>query len=240
MSAVSADAINTDAAADTVESYFLPREAAWFRARLTLRLAAPFDRHARVAALKVAGSAALAAPPITVGLIAPSAKLTLGAVFALVCAGLPGLAATAWTAAGMRETRRSAARALRQAGAEQRTAWLIAAARLSLASGLGALTGCLFVVFCHAPLGAVFPKRSPLRGMFVADAPTWLIGVALTAMLAIGESLLASSPVWLTVDWSRFAIWRRVDLPAAAWAGDVRRGIQRLRVRAPRGSRPPQ
>lgn len=232
--------MNGDAAADAVDSYFLPREAAWFRARLTLRLAAPLDRHARLAALKVAGSAALAAPPLTIALIAPAAKLTLSTAFALVCAALPGLAATAWTAAGLRETRRLAARALRQAGAEQRTAWLISAARLSLAAGLGALAGCLFVAFSHAPLGTVFPKHSPLRGMFVADAPTWLIGVALTVMLAIAGSLLASSPVWLTVDWSRFALWRRVNLPALTWAADVLRGIERLRVRAPRGSRPPQ
>jgi len=232
--------MNGDAAAHAVDSSFLPREAAWFRARLTLRLAAPLDRHARVAALKVAGSAALAAPPITIALIAPAAKLTLSAAFALLCAALPGLAATAWAAAGLRETRRLAARALRQVGAEQRTAWLIAAARLSLAAGLGALIGCLFVAFCHAPLGAVFPKHSPLRGMFMADAPTWLIGIALTAVLAIAESLLASSPMWLTVDWSRFAIWRRVNLPAAGWIEDARRRVERLRVRAPRGSRPPQ
>jgi hypothetical protein len=152
---------------------------------------------------------------------------------------LPSLAATAWTAASLRETRRLAARALRQAGAEQRLAWLISAARLSLFAGIGALTGSVILALSHAPLGGVLPKHSPMRGMFAVDAPTWLIGVALTAMLAIGESLLASSPVWTTVDWNRFAIWRRVSMPAATLAGDVRRGVERLRVRAPRGSRPP-
>jgi hypothetical protein len=228
------------AAADAADSYFLPPDAAWFRLRLAFRLAAPLDRSARGAALKVAGSAALAAPPLVIALIAPAAKLNPGAVFGLCCAGLPGLVITAWTAAGLRETRRLAVRALRQAGAEQQMAWLIAAARLTLFAGLGALAGCLFLTLSHAPLGAVLPKHSPLRGMFVADAPTWLISIALTAMLMIGEALLASSPVWMTVEWSRFAIWRRVSTPAAAWAADVRRGVARLRIRAARGSRPPR
>lgn len=226
--------------ADEVDSYFTPREAAWFRARLTLRLAVPLDRQARVAALKVAGSAALAAPPITIALIAPAGKLTLSAAFGLLCAGLPGLAATAWSAAGVRETRQLAARALRQAGAEQRQAWLFAAARLSLFAGIGALAGCAVLALSHAPLGGVLPKHSPMRGMFAVDAPTWLIGVPLTTMLAISGSLLASSPLWTTVDWSRFAIWRRVSVPAATWVADVRRGIERLRIKAPRGSRPPR
>ena len=201
--------------ADAVDSSFEPREAAWFRTRLTLRLAVPLDRHARIAALKVAGAAALASPPITIALIAPAAKLTLGAVFGLFCAGLPGLAATAWTAAGQRETRQQALRGLRQAGAEQRLAWLIAAARLSLFAGTGALTGSLFLALSHAPLGTVLPRQSPLRGMFAADAVTWLIGVALTALLTVGEALLASSPMWITVDWGRFTGWLRVRRYAA-------------------------
>lgn len=230
-----------NAATDTADDYFLPREAAWFRARLTLRLAMPLDRQARSAALKVAGSAALATPPITIALIAPTAKLTFSTAFALFCAAVPGLATTAWTAARLRETRRLAARALRQAGAEQRFAWLIAASRLSMSAGLGALAGCVFLALSHAPLGTVLPKHSPLRGMFVADASTWVSGVALTAMLAIGEALLASSPMWITVDWNRFAIWHRVSTPTAALLGDVQRGLVRLRrVRAPRGPRPPR
>ena len=240
MNAMNSNAMNSGATADAVDSYFMPREAAWFRARLTLRLAVPLERHAKVAALKVAGSAAVAAPPITIALIAPAAKLSLSTVFGLFCAGLPGLAATAWTAAEQRETRQLAARALRQAGAEQRQAWLISAARLSLFAGIGALAGSVFLALAHAPLGAVFPRHSPLRGMFAADAPTWLIGVALTALLTIGEALLASSPVWMTVDWSRFTIWRRVSTPTATLLGDVRRGVVRLRIKAPRGSQPPR
>lgn len=232
--------MRNEATVEAIDSYFLPREAAWFRARLTLRLAVPLDRHARAAALKVAASAALAAPPITIALIAPAAKLTFSTVFGLICAALPGLAATAWTAAGLRETRQLAARALRQAGAEQRLAWLICAARLSMFAGIGALVGSLFLALSHAPLGSASPQHSPLRGMFAVDAPTWLIGVALTSMLAIGEALLASSPFWITVDWSRFTIWRGVSTPTTTLLGDVRRGVVRLRIRAPRGPRPPQ
>lgn len=202
-------ALNSSGTTDAVDSYFLPRESTWFRARLTLRLAVPFDRRARVAALKVAGSAALVAPPVTLALIAPAAKLTAGTVFGLFCAALPGFAATAWTAAGLRDTRQLTALALRQAGAEQRLAWLISAARLAMFAGIGALVGSVFLVLSHAPLGAALPHRGPMRGMFAVDAPTWLIGIALTALLTISEALLASSPIWVTTDWTRYAIWRR-------------------------------
>lgn len=249
----------SDRTTDPADSFFEPRDAAWFRARLTLRLAVPLDRHAQLAALKVAGSTALAAPPITIALIAPAAKLTPSTVLGLFCAALPGFAATAWTAAGLRDTRQLALRGLRQAGAEQRLAWLIAAARLSLFAGIGASTGCTFLALSHAPLGTVLPQHSPLRGMFAADTPSWLIGVALTVMLTIGGALLASSPVWTSTDWGRFAVWRRITVPAAAALSDprLRRGFARLklpktpnlprawplilrRIRVPRGSRQPR
>src|SRR5262249_30977060 len=153
-------AMNTNGTLASVDSYFEPREAAWFRTRLALRLAMPRDRAAKVAAVKVAASAALAAPPGTITPIAPVETPTLGAVPALLCAGLPGFAATAWTAADLRETRLLATRGLRQAGAEQRTAWLIGATRLASFAAIGALVGSLLVVLSHATLGAMLPGYS--------------------------------------------------------------------------------
>jgi hypothetical protein len=214
--------MNTNVTFSTADGYFEPREAAWFRTRLALRLAVPRERNARMAALKVAASAALAAPPVTITLIAPVGTLTLGAVTGLFCAGLPGFAATAWTAAGLRETRLLATRGLRQAGAEQWTAWLLGAARVSLFAGIGALTGSALITPSLATLGTALPGsgHSPLHGMFAADALTWLLSVVVTPVLAAVGALLASSPVWEQVDRSRFA---RV-----------------LHVRATRRSRPPR
>ncbi len=212
--------MNAGSTVGTIDSYSQPRDAAWFRTRLALRLAVPLDRAPRLAALRVAGSAALAAPPITIALVAPSAKLTLGAVTGLCCAALPGFTATAWNAAGLRDTRHRAARGLRQAGAEQRIAWLLAAIRLSLFAGVGALAGSLLLALVRMPLSAVLPHYSPLRRMLTANMSTWLLGTALTVMLVIGGALLASSLVWLRIDWTR--LWTR---PA---------------VRVPRRSRSPQ
>ncbi len=212
------------------DAAFAPREAAGFRARLALRVAIPLDRPSRAAALKVTGSAALAAPPVLVARIAPTATLTPGAVVGLVCAALPGIAATAWTSAALREARRLKARALRQAGAEHRTAWLMAAGRLSLFAAIGALLGCVWVAAAHKPLGSVLPKHSPLHGMFAAGIATWIFAVVLTCALATGGALLASSPVWTRVDWSKLAapFTRLAHLPM--WQ----------RLSALRGARPPR
>jgi hypothetical protein len=213
--------------AGTADDYFTPREAPLFRARLAARVAVPLDRGARSAAVKVAWSAALAAPPVTIALVAPAAALTLGAVLGLCCAALPGVAATAWSAARLRDTRQLAARALRQAGAEQRTAWLIAAGRLALFAGVGALVAALCLTALHDPLVAVLPKRSPLRAMFAGGAFDWIVAVAMTGALASGGALLASSPFWTRVDWSRFDLIRygRPTI-ARAW-GRVRVGVRR-------------
>lgn len=223
------DRTGTFGAAD---SSFGPREAAWFRTRLALRLAVPLDRDARLASLKVACSAMLAAPPVTILLIAPADRLTLGTVAGLCCAGLPGFTASAWAAAGLRDTRHLAAHGLRQAGAEQRIAWLLAAMRLALFAGVGALAGGLLVALLRAPLGAALPQYSPLHGMFAADAFTWLLGVVLTAVLAVGGALLASSPIWTRIDWTRFKHqWTRVKHHATR---------QWMRFTSLRGSRPPR
>ncbi|HEV2342622.1 MAG TPA: hypothetical protein VGS97_00895 [Actinocrinis sp.] len=197
--------MNTNGTLVAADGYFEPRETAWFRTRLALRLAVPVERGARVAALKLAASAALAAPPVTIVLIAPMATLTLGSVTGLLAAGLPGFAATAWTAAGLRESRLLATRGLRQAGAEQRTAWLIGAARLCLFAGIGALAGSALVALTHATLGAAVPDYSPLHRMFAANALTWLPAITVTTTLAAVGALLASSPLWEQIDWSRFA-----------------------------------
>lgn len=237
--------MNTNGTLAALDGYFEPREAAWFRTRLAVRLAVPLERDAWIAALKVAASTALAAPPVAIALIAPAAKLTLGTVTGLCCAALPGFAATAWTAADLRHARLLATRGLRQAGAEQRTAWLIGAVRLPLFAGVGALASSVLVALLHAALGGALPQDSPLHGMFAADALTWLLSVALTTALAAGGALLASSPMWERVDWTRFAVWRRVNTPAVKWLGDARRTFARLRSRLPRvtatrRSRPPR
>jgi hypothetical protein len=232
--------MSTGGSADTADGYFGPRETAWFRTRLALRLAVPLDRRAQAAALRVTWSAALAAPPVTIALIAPAQKLTLGALSGLFCAGLPGFAATAWAAVGLRETRRLTARGLRQAGAEQRLAWLVAVARLALFATAGALVGGVFVVLSHAPLGAVLPRHSLLHGMFAAGAADWLLGITMTIALIVGGALLANSTVWERVDWSRLAFWRRVNRPIGEWLADVRSGFTRLDVRVPRRFRRPR
>ena len=196
--------MNGGGAADTMDDYFAPREHPWFRARLAARVAVPLDRRARSAAWRVAWSALPAAPPITVALVAPAGTLTLGAVIGLCCAALPGVVATAWSAARLRETRQLAAEALRQAGAEHRTAWLFAAGRLGLFAGAGALVGAGGLAALHDPLASVLPRRSPLRGMFAGGAFGWIQAAAMTVALVVCGALLAGAPFWARVDWGRF------------------------------------
>jgi hypothetical protein len=231
-------------AADTADGYFTARETPWFRARLALRVAVPLDRDARVAALRVGWSAALAGPPVTVALVAPDSTLTPGSVSALFCAALPGVVALAWSAARLCGTRQCAARALCQAGAQQRTAWLMAASRLSLFAGGGALAGAAGIAALHDPLVAVLPRRSPLRAMFAGGAQTWLQAVVLAAALAICGALAASSPAWARVEWSRFkppqAARRRVGRYVADVAGSRAARRLRTRIRVPRGFRRPR
>lgn len=190
----------------SADTYFQPREPAWFRARLTLRLAVPVDRDARIAAWRVAWSAALVAPPILVVLVAPAARLKLGALIGLFCCALPGVAALAWSASAQRDVRRSTARGLRQVGAEHRTAWLIATGRLALFAGAGAIAGSVCVALLHAPIGDLLSPRAPLHGIFGAGTLTWLVAVFQTAALAIAGALTASSPVWQRIDLARLRI----------------------------------
>jgi hypothetical protein len=215
-------------AADTVDTFFQPREPAWFRARLTLRLAVPLDRGVRAAAWRVAWSAALVAPPITVMLIAPAGRLTASTLIGLLCCALPGAAALIWSASAQRELRRSTARGLRQAGAEHRTAWLIATGRLALFAGAGALAGSVSITLLHAPIGDLLSPRAPLHGMFGAGALTWLVAVLQTAALAVAGALTASSPVWQRVDLTRLNPlpegWRQgARAKAERWLTGLRR-----------------
>ncbi|HZP53171.1 hypothetical protein [Actinocrinis sp.] len=208
----------TSGGAATADTFFQPREPAWFRARLTLRLAVPLDRGVRAAAWRVAWSAALVAPPITVMFIAPAGRLAASTLIGLLCCALPGAAALIWSAAAQRDLRRSTARGLRQAGAEHRTAWLIATGRLALFAGAGAVAGSVGVALLHAPIGDLLSRRAPLHGMFGAGVLTWLVAILQTAALAVAGALTASSPVWQRVDVTRFS-----PLPER-WLTRLRRG----------------
>ncbi len=194
--------------AGTADDYFTPPETPLFRARLALRTAVPLDRDARSAALKVAWSAALVAPPVAIALVAPASALTPATVLGLCCAGLPGASALVWSAVRLRDTRRLAALALRQAGAEHRTAWLIAAGRPALFAAVGTLVTALCLLLLHDPLAAVLPKRSPLHAMFVGGVSHWLLAVATTSAFVVAGTLLASAQFWARVDWSRFDLVR--------------------------------
>lgn len=178
------------------DTYFQPREPAWFRGRLTLRLAVPMDPAARLTAWRVAAAAALVSPPIVVLLIAPAGRLTLSTLLGLVCVGLPGIAALSWSAAALREERRLVARGLRQAGAEHRSAGLIASGRLMLFTAAGAICGVVVVAVLHAPLGALLPQRAPLHGMFGAGAVTWIVALVQTTALTVAVALAAGSATW--------------------------------------------
>ncbi|MBS2962840.1 hypothetical protein KGA66_07290 [Actinocrinis puniceicyclus] len=170
-----------------------PGGRAGFHTRLALRLAAPADRAAWAAACRLTWSAALLAPPVTVLLVAPAERLTTGTLARLLCAALPGCGAVVWAAATLGDTRRATARGLRQAGAEAHTARLIASVRPCLFTAGGALGGATLVALLHSPAGKLAPRRSPLHGMFGADAVTWLLVVALTAALCVAVALAADS-----------------------------------------------
>lgn len=227
----SASGPTATSAVAVAESYFQPREPAWFQARLTLRLAVPIDRGARIAAWRVASAAALLAPPVVVTLVAPAARLTASTLIGLFCCALPGIAALLFAASPLREVRRLTARGLRQAGAEHRTAWLIATGRLALFAGGGALAGATGVALLHAPLGTALSRRAPLHGMFGAGLTTWLVAVLQTAALAVAAALAAGSPVWERVDLARLD-----PLPAAVNRA-LRRGLERSRTWSRRGRR---
>jgi hypothetical protein len=209
----------------TADSFFQPREPAWFRARLTLRLALPLDRGAWAAARRVAWSAALVAPPVTVVLVAPANRLSVSMLIGLFCCALPGLYTLIWSAAAQRELRQSTARGLRQAGAEYRTAWLISTGRLALFAAAGALAGSVFVALVHAPIGDLLSRRAPLHGMFGAGTVTWLVAIFQTAALAVAGALAASSPVWQHVDLARLN-----PLPAG-WDRSAREKVERCVTR---------
>jgi hypothetical protein len=233
--------------APTVDTYFMPRETPWFRPRLAVRLAVPLDRSARVGAARVAWSALLTAPPLTTALVAPLPTLTLGAVLGLFCSAVPGLAALTWSASHLRDTRRRTAQGLRQAGAEQHAAGLVAAGRLALFAGFGALVGALFLTALHEPLLALLPRRSPLRPMYAATFFAWTAAVVMTAVFAACGALLASAQFWARVDWSRFDVARyarpalQSTVPAVSTAVRALTELGRsTTLRARRGSRRPR
>lgn len=164
---------------------------AWFHTRLALRLAVPPDRTAWMQAQRVAWSAALLAPPVTITMIAPTGRLTAGTLLRLLCAALPGCAALAWSVAALGHARRLTLHGLLQAGAQRRTARLVAAGRMCLFAASGAVGGAVLVALLHSPVGRIAPRRSPLHGMFGADATTWLVAIMLTAALCVLISLAA-------------------------------------------------
>jgi hypothetical protein len=209
----------------------IDREPTGFRVRLALRLALPAERSARVNAVRLGWSAALAALPLTVWLAAPVSALGAAGVLGLACAALPGVTATAWSAALLYDSRMDAARALRQAGAQQRSAWVMATGRTVLITGMGALAGGFSVLIFHPSLRRLLPAHSPLRPMLAAGVSAWSTALVAAVILIVLGALLASSPAW-----------RRFDSRVrAAWAGaraqlEVRAGT----VRERRAARPPQ
>lgn len=192
------------------------REPAGFRLRLALRLALPIDRAAHLDAMRLTWSAVLAALPITVWLAAPVSALGDSAVIGLACAALPGVTATAWSAARLYDARADADRALRQIGAEQRSAWLMAAARVVLFAGLGALAGSVCVLLFHHPLGRLLPKHSPLRPILAVGGADWLAALASTVVLLVLGALVASSALWRRVDARARRTWAAIPWSAAS------------------------
>ena len=192
------------------------REPSRFRLRLALRLALPVDRTAHFDAIRLAWSAVLAALPMTVWLAAPVSALGNTAVLGLACAALPGVTATAWSAARLYDARADAARALRQTGAEQRSAWRMAAGRVVLFAGLGALTGSVCVLLFHHPLGRLLPKHSPLRPILAVSGADWLAALASTVILLMLGALVASSASWRRLDARARRFWSSIPWSAAA------------------------
>jgi hypothetical protein len=178
-----------------------------FRVRLTLRLVLPVEGAARADAVRLAWSAALAALPLTVWLAAPVSALGTAGVLGLACAALPGVAATAWSAARMYDSRTGAQRALRQAGAEQRSAWFMATCRVVLFAGVGALVGGVCVIMFHSPVRRLLPKHSPLRPMLMVGGASWSAALMATVILVVLGALLASSPAWRRLDVRLRAAW---------------------------------
>jgi hypothetical protein len=192
------------------------REPTRFRLRLAVRLAVPVDRGAHLDAMRLTWSAILAALPMTVWLAAPVSALGNTAVLGLACATLPGVTATAWSAARLYDARADAARALRQTGAEQRSAWFMAAGRVTVFSGLGALTGGICVLVFHHPLGRLLPKHSPLRPILAVSGDDWLAALAATVILLTLGALVASSALWRRIDARARAVWASIPWSAAA------------------------
>jgi hypothetical protein len=201
----------------------------------------PVEGSARVDATRLAWSAALAALPLTVWLAAPVSALGTAGVLGLACAALPGVTATAWSAARMHDNRSRALRALRQAGAEQRSAWLMATCRVVLFTTVGALAGGVCVIVFHAPMRRLLPKHSPLRPMLAAGGASWSAALVATVILVVLGALLASSPAWRRLDLRLRAAWaalpwsrvERVVKPVRAGVTaasvSVRRAVRRPR-----------
>jgi len=192
------------------------REPSRFRLRLALRLALPMDRAAHFDAIRLAWSAMLAALPMTVWLAAPVSALGNTAVLGLACAALPGVTATAWSAAHLYDARADATRALRQTGAEQRTVWLMAAGRVVVFSGVGALAGSVCVLVFHHALGRLLPKHSPLRPILAVSGADWLAALIATVGLLTLGALVASSAFWRRLDARARRSWAAIPWSAAA------------------------
>lgn len=164
--------------------------------RLASRLAAPAYPAGRPAAWLLAGSAALAAIPVTVALAAPAGALGAGVLVGLAGAALPGATAAGWNAVSLREQREGSVQALCQAGADYRTARLLTAGRPALFSGGGALSGGLLVAVLRGRLGAPLTAGSPLRPALTADLGAGLAAAPAAAALAVVGTLLAVCGFW--------------------------------------------
>ena len=176
--------------------------------RLTTWIAWPTSGPARRDALRITWSAAIVALPCAVWLAAPAGSVGLGALFALACAAVPGSIATALAAAREREPRATTSKALRQAGADQLTARLIAAARTAACAALGALLGAAAVPAASPLLNGALPHHSPLRAMLAASPTDWIEAVAATVILATAGALAVGAPFWSRIDWQAIT-WRR-------------------------------
>jgi hypothetical protein len=107
----------------------------------------------------------------------------------------------------MYDSRTGALRALRQAGAEQRSAWVMATCRVVLFTGAGALIGGVCVIVFHAPLRRLLPNHSPLRPMLAVGGAAWSAALVATVILVVLGALLASSPAWRRLDMRLRAAW---------------------------------
>jgi hypothetical protein len=152
------------------------RRSEWFRLRLTARIVYPADPAERWSTLWSAAVALLAAGPLTVWFAAPVAALSASRVLALGCCALPGVVATAWLAHSQTRRRELTSTALREAGAPDLEARLMAECRVVACAALGSAAGALCVWLAHARLSASVPTDAPMRKLLGAGSGAWLLG----------------------------------------------------------------